>query len=59
MTLSQSKKVADQSPAKYPFLTVNLFRGRADELLNRSEIKGGAKLRRLSLKLSRAGPLFR
>jgi hypothetical protein len=57
MTFSQNKKVVDKSHAKYPFLTVNLFRGRGDELLNRSETKGGANLRRLSLKLSRAGPI--
>ena len=57
MTVSQSEKVADKSHAKYPFLKVDLFRGGADELLNRSETERGAKLRRLSLKLSRAGPI--
>jgi len=43
MTLSQSKKVADKFQAKYPFLKVNLFRGGADELLNRieTEARGG------------------
>ena len=43
MTLSQSKKVADRFHAKYPFLEVNLFRGGADELLNRiqTEARGG------------------
>jgi hypothetical protein len=54
--VSQSKQVADKSPAKYPFLKVAVFRGGADKLLNRSETERGAKLRRLSLKLSRAGP---
>jgi iron(III) transport system substrate-binding protein len=43
MTLSQSKKVADEFQAKYPFLKVDLFRGGADELLNRilTEARGG------------------
>jgi iron(III) transport system substrate-binding protein len=44
MTLSQSKKVADRFQAKYPFLKVNLFRGGADELLNRIETEARGRL---------------
>jgi len=43
MTLSQSKKVADKFQAKYPFITVELFRSGADALLNKiqNEARGG------------------
>jgi iron(III) transport system substrate-binding protein len=44
MTLSQSKKVADRFQAKYPFLKVTLFRGGADELLNRIETEARGAL---------------
>ncbi len=44
MTLSQSKKVADKFQAKYPFLKVNLFRGGADELLNRIQTEARGSL---------------
>ena len=43
MTLSQSKKVTDKFQAKYPFITVELFRSGADALLNKiqNEARGG------------------
>jgi len=43
MTLTQSKKVADRFQAKYPFITMELFRSGADAVLNKiqNEARGG------------------